>query len=267
MRLARQANSIVALRDLDRRALATLVALTVGVAYVPAAAAAEPPAEDTAVGGDEGDAPAEDDAGDEDADAGEDAPDGEEADTDGDEASEGEDGEDGEDGEEEADGEAGDEEAADEEAEEAEEAEEVEAEAEEETEEEVQETPAPPEPVAAPEPEDERGPPPMYGEREANGKGLLIAGGVVTAGGLAFLGASIAVTRCDPNRPNCPYGDDDLFLIPSAIAVTGVGAMLLVAGGINMARYKKWQRGELKTTYVAPSMLRGGAGVTAVGRF
>lgn len=259
-----------------RRVLSALTAATLTLAYVPAASADAPPEDDAGtddapgVEGEDQAAPAGDDADDETADeTGDDETEGDEAEGD-EEPAEGDETE-------------GDEEPAEGDEAEGEETEGDEAEAtEDEAAEDEAETPEPidaatdaeepvtemeaPVPAVPAEPEDERGPPPMYGEREATGKGLLIAGGAVTAGGLAFLGASIAVTRCDPTEPGCPYGDQDLFLIPSALAVTGVGAMLLVAGGINMVRYKKWQRGELKTVF-APAPMRNGAGVTASGRF
>ena len=253
-----------------RSALSAALAVAVTLAYIPAAQAAEPPEGETAAEGEPAESDAESGEGDGEPAEGEEAS-SEEGEGEGDEASseEGEegDGEEGEQGDESSEeGEEGDGEEGEGEEEAAEEEGEEEA-AEEEAEEQTAEEEVAPAPVAPAEPEDERGPPPMYGEKEATGKGLLIAGGVVTVAGAAFLGAAIGITRCDPQRPNCPYGDQDLLLIPSAAAITGVGVMLLVAGGINMARYKRWERGELKTTMVVPSTMRGGAGLMAVGKF
>ena len=122
--------------------------------------------------------------------------------------------------------------------------------------------------VSAEGPMDDRGPPPSFGDKAATGKGLIIAGGATIGLGLAFLATSVAITRCDPDSPDCRFGDQDEFLIPTAATGTAVGVLLLTAGLINRSRYKKWERGDLKSASFAPTYLPGGGvGVGAVGRF
>ena len=138
----------------------------------------------------------------------------------------------------------------------------------EETEDETAEDETADEGVSAEGPSDDRGPPPSFGDKPATGKGLMIAGGVTIGVGVAFLATSVAITRCDPDRPDCRFGDQDEFLIPTAATGTAVGILLLTAGLINRRRYKRWEKGELKTTAFAPTyMPGGGVGLGAVGRF
>jgi hypothetical protein len=173
----------------------------------------------------------------------------------GEEPEEGEEGEEGE-GEEGEEGEVA----------EGEEPEPEEAEAEEEEEEEaVEELPQfedlgpmrPPEPTWGPK-----------GQYPRNGKGMLITGGIVTGLGAAFIVTSVLITRCDfDSALSCRYGDQRDFLVPTAIATTGLGLLLIGVGVGNHIKYKRWQNWSPEQSAVVPTYVPGGGGVAVVGRF
>jgi hypothetical protein len=118
----------------------------------------------------------------------------------------------------------------------------------------------------------ERPPEPRYGDRPAKGTGMMIAGAVTLALGAAGLGTAFAITQCDySSNLKCRYGSQRTLLVPIAATVTGLGAALLGVGVGKKVAYSKWESWtpEQDTAHaiIAPTMLRGGAGIGAVGRF
>ncbi|NVB38475.1 hypothetical protein G6O69_11585 [Pseudenhygromyxa sp. WMMC2535] len=117
----------------------------------------------------------------------------------------------------------------------------------------------------------QRPPEPAWGRKKQypmNGKGMLIAGGVVTGLGAAFIITSVLVTRCDfDSALACKYGDQRDFLVPTAVAATGLGLMLVGVGIGNRTRYKKWENWSPEQAAVAPAFFPGGGGVAVAGRF
>ncbi|MFO7562857.1 MAG: hypothetical protein R6X02_09470 [Enhygromyxa sp.] len=238
------------LGSLPSSVLASVLATTVGLAPVNGALAAPP--EDTV---DEAEGEGEDAEG---GVAEGEAPEGEEADAEG-EAPEGE--------EAVAEGEAPEGEEADAELPEADE---VSGGEDEDQDEEVEaaEEPPPPDfddmgPMRPPEPT--WGPKNQY---PRDGKGMLITGGLVTGLGAAFIVTSVLITRCDfDSALSCRYGDQRDFLIPTAVATTGLGVLLVGVGISNRIKYKRWQNWTPEQTAVVPSYVPGGGGVAVVGRF
>ena len=116
-----------------------------------------------------------------------------------------------------------------------------------------------------------RPPEPTWGPKNQyprNGKGMLITGGIVTGLGAAFIVTSVLLTRCDfDSALSCKYVDQRDFLVPSAVATTGLGLLLIGVGVDNHLKYKKWQNWTPEETAVVPSYVPGGGGVAWVGRF
>lgn len=115
-----------------------------------------------------------------------------------------------------------------------------------------------------------RPPEPTWGPKSQyprNGKGMLITGGITTGLGAAFIVTSILLTRCDfDSALSCKFGDQRDFLVPTAVATTGLGLLLIGVGVANHVKYKKWQNWTPETA-VVPSYVPGGGGVAWVGRF
>jgi hypothetical protein len=140
----------------------------------------------------------------------------------------------------------------------------------------AEEEPAPEETeVEAPPPTVEPGPmrpaEPTWGPKDQypmTGKGMLIAGGLTTGLGAAFIVTSLLITRCDfDSALSCKFGDQRDFLVPTAVATTGLGLLLIGVGVGNRIKYKRWEKWTPETA-VLPSMMPGnGGGVAWVGRF
>lgn len=116
-----------------------------------------------------------------------------------------------------------------------------------------------------------RPPEPTWGPKNQyprNGKGMLITGGLVTGLGAAFIVTSVLITRCDfDSALSCKYGDQRNFLVPTAVATTGLGLLLIGVGVGNHLKYKKWQNWTPDETALVPSYVPGGGGLAWVGRF
>jgi hypothetical protein len=127
----------------------------------------------------------------------------------------------------------------------------------------------PPPPLA--EPGAMRPPEPTWGPKNQyprNGKGMLITGGITTGLGAAFIVTSILITRCDfESSLRCRYGDQRNFLVPSAVATTGLGLLLVGIGVGNRIKYKRWQNWAPEKTAVVPTHMPGGGGLAWVGQF
>ena len=112
---------------------------------------------------------------------------------------------------------------------------------------------------------------PTWGPKDQyprNGKGMLITGGIVTALGAAFIATSVIITRCDfDSGLECRYGDQRDFLIPTAVATTGLGLLLVGIGVGNRVKYKRWENWTPEQTAVVPTYVPGGGGLAWVGRF
>ena len=133
------------------------------------------------------------------------------------------------------------------------------------------ETEAEPPPPAA-DPGEMRPPEPTWGPKNQyprNGKGMLITGGVTTGLGAAFIVTSVLITRCDfESSLSCRFGDQRDFLIPTAVATTGLGLLLVGVGIGNHIKYKRWQNWTPEKTAVVPTYVPGGGGgVAFVGKF
>jgi hypothetical protein len=106
------------------------------------------------------------------------------------------------------------------------------------------------------------------GQYPRNGKGMLITGGIVTGLGAAFIVTSVLITQCDfESSLKCKYGDQRDFLIPTAVATTGLGLLLVGVGIGNRIKYKRWQNWTPEQTAVVPTYVPGGGGVAWVGQF
>jgi hypothetical protein len=117
-----------------------------------------------------------------------------------------------------------------------------------------------------------RPPEPTWGPKDQypmNGKGMLIAGGVVTGLGAGFILTAVLITRCDfDSALSCKFGDQRDFLVPTAVATTGLGLLLIGVGVGNHVKYKRWQNWTPEHTAVVPTMVPGGGGGLAwVGKF
>jgi len=105
-------------------------------------------------------------------------------------------------------------------------------------------------------------------KRPRDGKGMLITGGLVTGLGGGFIAAAILITRCDfDSALACRYGDQRDFLVPTAIATTGLGLLLVGVGIGNRIKYKRWENWAPEQTAVVPTYVPGGGGFAWVGRF
>lgn len=117
----------------------------------------------------------------------------------------------------------------------------------------------------------QRPPEPAWGPKKQypmNGKGMLITGGVVTGLGAAFIVTSLLITRCDfESSLACKYGDQRNFLVPTAVATTALGLMLVGVGVGNRIKYKKWENWTPEKTAIAPTFMRGGGGIAIAGQF
>ncbi|KIG16684.1 hypothetical protein DB30_04157 [Enhygromyxa salina] len=152
------------------------------------------------------------------------------------------------------------------------------------------EEPEPEEPEPEPEPEEEEAEPeeeeaelpivpegplrpaePTWGPKDQfpmNGKGMLITGGVVTGLGAGFIVTSILITGCDyESALSCKLAPQRDFLVPLAVASTGLGLLLLGVGVGNRIKYKRWERWAPETAVVPTMVPGGGGGVAMVGRF
>jgi hypothetical protein len=116
-----------------------------------------------------------------------------------------------------------------------------------------------------------RPPEPTWGPKSQyprNGKGMLITGGLVTGLGAAFIITSVLVTRCDfDSNLSCKFGDQRNFLVPTAVATTGLGLLLIGVGVANHIKYKRWQNWTPEKAAMVPTYVPGGGGVALVGRF
>jgi hypothetical protein len=117
-----------------------------------------------------------------------------------------------------------------------------------------------------------RPPEPTWGPKNQyprNGKGMLITGGIVTGLGAAFIVTSVLITRCDfESALSCKFGDQRDLLIPTAVAATGLGLLLIGVGVGNHVKYKRWKTWTPEQTAVVPTYVPGGGGGVAwVGRF
>ncbi|PRQ05671.1 hypothetical protein [Enhygromyxa salina] len=112
---------------------------------------------------------------------------------------------------------------------------------------------------------------PTWGPKDQypmNGKGMLITGGLVTGLGAGFIVTSILITRCDfDSALSCKLAPQRDFLVPLAVASTGLGLLLLGVGVGNRIKYKKWERWAPETAVVPTMVPGGGGGVAMVGRF
>ncbi len=98
---------------------------------------------------------------------------------------------------------------------------------------------------------------------------MLITGGIVTGLGAAFIATSVLITRCDYDSSlRCRYGNQRDFLVPTAVATTGLGLLLVGVGVGNHIRYKRWENWTPEKTAVVPTFVPGGGGGLAwVGSF
>jgi hypothetical protein len=116
-----------------------------------------------------------------------------------------------------------------------------------------------------------RPPEPTWGPKNQyprNGKGMLITGGLVTGLGAAFIVTAVLITRCDfDSNLSCKFGDQRDFLVPSAVATTGLGLLLVGIGVANHVKYKKWQNWTPEKAAMVPTYMPNGGGVAVVGRF
>lgn len=122
----------------------------------------------------------------------------------------------------------------------------------------------------APAPEGPQRPPePKFGSTSATGRGMTIAGASLTGAGAGLVVAAYYATRCRwDGLLRCKYADQDTFMIPSAIAVTGIGVVLLMTGLGHRMKYKKWENwNAADRALIVPTPLRGGAGVSLAGSF
>jgi hypothetical protein len=104
-------------------------------------------------------------------------------------------------------------------------------------------------------------------DRPRNGKGMLATGSVVTGLGAAFIVTAMLITRCDyDSELRCKYGDQRDFLVPTAVATTGLGLLLVGVGISNRIKYKRWQNWSPETA-VVPTFTPDGGGLAWVGRF
>jgi hypothetical protein len=112
---------------------------------------------------------------------------------------------------------------------------------------------------------------PTWGPKDQfpmNGKGMLITGGVVTGLGAAFIVTSILITACDfDSALSCKFAPQRDFLVPTAVAATGLGLLLIGVGIGNHIKYKRWERWAPETAFVPTTVPGGGGGVAMVGRF
>jgi Cys-rich repeat protein len=129
------------------------------------------------------------------------------------------------------------------------------------------------EPLPEPEPEPEgpqRPAEPTWGKKDKplNGTGLMIAGGVTTGLGAAFILTSVLVTSCNYDGPlECKFGDQRDFLVPSAVALTGLGVLLIGVGLGTRSKYKKWQNWTPEKAALVPVFSPTGGGAAFVGKF
>ena len=148
---------------------------------------------------------------------------------------------------------------------------EAEAEAEAEGEGEGEGEEAAPEPAAAPEGPiaDDMPTEPKIGKWPAKGTGMLISGGTMLALGTAGLISSIVLTNCpEPaNSVGCKNQHNRDFLLPIAASVMTIGVLLLVVGGANAVKYKRWKESSGPKQALAPTFNRNGAGLAYSLRF
>ena len=117
----------------------------------------------------------------------------------------------------------------------------------------------------------QRPPQPVWGRKgqyARDGKGMLIAGGVTAGLGTAFIITSVLITRCDfDSALSCRYGDQRDFLVPTAVAATALGGLLIGVGFALRSRYKKWERWTPEKAALVPTFSPEGGGVALVGKF
>lgn len=157
------------------------------------------------------------------------------------------------------------------------------------------EKPVEPPPPTPPDPMADRPEEPRIAGKPRKGVGMMIAGGATLGAGLAATITFGMVTQhCKYSGPlQCKYQDQDKFLIPMGAAVTLLGAILLGVGAGYYGAYKKWEhwtpevaarekaklekrnaranrrgrKGNKTAMIPSPTMIRGGAGFSLVGRF
>jgi hypothetical protein len=96
----------------------------------------------------------------------------------------------------------------------------------------------------------------------------MITGGTVTGLGAAFIITSVLITTCDfESALACKLNDQRDFLVPLAVATTGLGLMLIGVGVGNHVKYKRWKNWTPEQTAVVPTMVPGGGGMAWVGKF
>ncbi|HWB79256.1 MAG TPA: hypothetical protein VG755_30050 [Nannocystaceae bacterium] len=162
--------------------------------------------------------------------------------------------------------------------------------------EETPEKPVEPPPPTPPDPMADRPEEPRIAGKPRKGVGMMIAGGATLGAGLAATITFGMITQhCKYSGPlQCKYQDQDKFLIPMGAAATLLGAILLGVGAGYYGAYKKWERwtpevaarekaklekrnaranrrgrgkGNKTALLPSPTMIRGGAGFSLVGRF
>ncbi len=110
---------------------------------------------------------------------------------------------------------------------------------------------------------------PKIGKWPAKGTGMLISGGTLLALGTAGLITSIVLTNCpEPaNSVGCKNQHNRDFLVPISASVMTVGIVLLVVGGANAVRYKRWKESSGPKQALAPTFTRNSAGLAYSMRF
>lgn len=98
-----------------------------------------------------------------------------------------------------------------------------------------------------------------------NGKVLLIAGGSAMAAGLILGGVAVPLTRCEIESETCFEGEQRVLFVASAVSLGALGAILMTAGGVSMARAKRADK--KAQAMFAPMLTPTSAGFGAFGRF
>jgi hypothetical protein len=158
------------------------------------------------------------------------------------------------------------------------------------------EKPVEPPPPTPPDPMADRPEEPRIAGKPRKGVGMMIAGGATLGAGLAAtITFGLVTQHCKYSGPlQCKYKDQDKFLTPMGAAVTLLGAILLGVGAGYYGAYKKWEhwtpevaarekakqdkknaranrrgrgKGNKTAMVPAPTMFRGGGGLSLVGKF
>lgn len=126
---------------------------------------------------------------------------------------------------------------------------------------------APPEEAAAEGPP--RPPEPKFGKHSATGRGMMLAGTVLTGVGAGLIAFSWIATECNYDSAfECKFADQRTFFVPTSVALTGLGLVLLATGLGYRGKYKRWENWQPgQQAMVVPTVMRGGGGLGLVGRF